>query len=214
MGWKTIKEHYKIEHIVHVVKGLFCIGSHMVSDLVTLDAKGSLVREAIGSWSDNRFPWISQIKEDSKSGKFKELAEAPDSFGELMDVFTHSERQIIKKQCEKDAYGYPHCCTDGQLMYENTFFKTESAAKKSLTYDCASWLISISEQMGQRIEELEDLNERIGIIFEGLINSGCFGEKIAESLAWRIEQMEMRRENRISRAYKKLFPESKEAAQR
>jgi hypothetical protein len=45
MGWKTLKEHFDIEHFVQVTKKGICIGSGFVHDLVTIDPKTGALQE-------------------------------------------------------------------------------------------------------------------------------------------------------------------------
>lgn len=36
MGWKNVKEHYRIGHIVHVKDGKICIGFPHITDIMEI----------------------------------------------------------------------------------------------------------------------------------------------------------------------------------
>jgi hypothetical protein len=65
MGWKNIKEHFSIQHIVHIKNGKVCIGSPYINDLIIINSetgeieKNSLDSKNIGyeplSWSQDKF---------------------------------------------------------------------------------------------------------------------------------------------------------------
>ena len=46
MGWKNVKEHYRIEHQVQVRAGRICIGSPYISEIIVIGADGMLDLEA------------------------------------------------------------------------------------------------------------------------------------------------------------------------
>lgn len=43
MGWKSVQTACDIKHIVHVVDGHLCIGSHYISDINTFAPDGKLL---------------------------------------------------------------------------------------------------------------------------------------------------------------------------
>lgn len=129
MGWKNVKEHYKIVHnvCVQVDKDLFgkdreviAIGSGFISDLITIDLNSGVLLKRYSDRSNaelNRY----MAEMDADIGKLKDLILTPDTFGELKAVYTYSDAQIIEKKCEE--YGWPNVTADGEMMYDNTFSK-------------------------------------------------------------------------------------------
>lgn len=119
MGWKKIKEHYRIEHIVQVVKGAFWIGSAYIPSLIIIDAAGELSKKDDGSGNDKLRRYQEEMESDPET--LKRLAIEPDTFDQSIPVYTHKNFAIVEKQCEQ--LGWPNVTHDGELMYDN-FFST------------------------------------------------------------------------------------------
>lgn len=116
MGWKNVKEHYRIDHIVQVRDGIIYIGSSYIHDLITVTIDGQ-VKQQRGSSNEDINRYLSEM--DSDREKLLDLVNAPDAFSASLPVFTYDGGEIIEKQCE--AYGWPNVTHDGMLMYENMF---------------------------------------------------------------------------------------------
>ena len=117
MGWKAIKEHYRIEHHVQVDKGRVCIGSSYCPDIIVIGPEGTVLQRYAdgGNEALRRY----QAEMDADPGKLKELLAAEDQFSASVPVFTYDGARIIEKRCEKP--GWPNVTHDGLMMYENTF---------------------------------------------------------------------------------------------
>lgn len=84
------------------------------------------------------------FKDDELERYFNELTEQKSLIVKLLaeedqvdlPVFTYNNGLVLKKYCEQ--YGYPNVTKDGQLMYNNTFFKTEKEARKAAIKDAKS----------------------------------------------------------------------------
>lgn len=160
MGWKTVKDHYKIEHTVHIdkdkdgVKRLM-IGSSLCHDLFSFSLEtGEFVRGALGGIAEAKHRgmlWGDQIAADAKSGKLLELIDAADKFGKTVPAWTSDGSKIIEKRAEK--LKWPECCTDGQMIYENTHFKTREQAEKRLVSESISHMATMIEHEGQNARD-------------------------------------------------------------
>ena len=119
MGWKNVKEHYGIGHIVQVVPGEgICIGSGYVHDLILIREDLSVRRHELVGRGEPFDGWVRQMEADK--GKLRELIETPDKFAASIPVFTYDyDGNITEKRCEEP--GWPNATHDGFLMYENTF---------------------------------------------------------------------------------------------
>lgn len=127
MGWKNVKDHYGIKHIVQVVKDKgICIGSPYIHDLMVISMEGELVKrdDGISNADLKRY----QREMDADPVKLREMVITSDTFEKSNPVYTYGGAEIIEKQCEE--YGYPNCTHDGCLMYENTFFSDRAEAIK------------------------------------------------------------------------------------
>ena len=130
MGWKSFKEYFNITHNVHIGKDKLNIGSPMCSDLVIIDINtGKIIKDGIISgFLQEYYPKILEVSED----KILDLINKEDSFENSLTVYTFKDDQIIEKKADK--YGYPNITHDGELMYDNTFFKTyDEALNKAIS---------------------------------------------------------------------------------
>jgi hypothetical protein len=126
MGFKTIKENYKIGHIVAVYPGEgICIGSSYVHDaLITINFDGKITK--VSSLWSNKYPYIAELRADEATGELKRLVQMKDEFGEVFPVYTYKHGRILKEWCE--IYGWPNVTTEGYVMYENTYFRDKQKA--------------------------------------------------------------------------------------
>lgn len=119
MGWKNIKEHYHIGHIVQIRVGRIVIGSGYVPELICITFAGEVTWGDLGpSKNDDLDRYYAAMV--ANPGKLKELIDAPDTFTTSLTVYTYQGGQILEKQCE--ALGFPNPTHDGQMQYNNTHF--------------------------------------------------------------------------------------------
>lgn len=133
MGVKNLKEHFNIKHIVHRVGDKICIGLANCSALITIDKDFEVTCSRVvggsGVWTDI----YEALVEHSKSGKdtgisdLQRLIESDDQFtrGFMYSVWYERRGRIYKSFCEEE--GWPNTTITGELMYENTHFKTRKA---------------------------------------------------------------------------------------
>jgi len=117
MGWKNVKEHYKIEHIVCVENGIINIGSPYVKDLIVIKPTGDV---SWGHWdSDDQYlkRYYSELCSDKQ--KLIDLINSPDVFERSIRVFYFADGEIKTDFCE--TLGWPNVTHSGKLMYEGTF---------------------------------------------------------------------------------------------
>jgi hypothetical protein len=124
MGWKKIKSHFGIEHIVQVDGDAIKIGSGYVPDLLTIKLAPTIQVEKSSIISRGGELDIIADKMLADLSKVKELFESPDTFGADIPVFTFEGGEIQEKKCEE--FGWPNVTHDGCLMYENSFSKDRS----------------------------------------------------------------------------------------
>lgn len=117
MGWKNVKEHYRITHYVQVTDAGICIGSPYIHDIIVIGLDGNIKKR--DSSTVNAALVRYQKEMTANPEKLKELVLSPDSFTESITVYTYDGSKIIEKACE--ASGWPNVTHDGQMMYENTF---------------------------------------------------------------------------------------------
>lgn len=151
VGWKNVREHYKIDHIVHVRDGKIYVGSPYVSEIIEIDG-GVPKWKSVGlsrRSGDKLDRYMSDMEADP--AKLKELIDTPDTFERSITVWTcdYYEGRIIEKQCEEP--GWPHCTHDGELMYENSFSTDRAEIVEYARRNAAAG----AEQMERRVREIE-----------------------------------------------------------
>jgi hypothetical protein len=117
MGWKNVKEHYRIGHIVQVAEEGICIGSPYIHDIIVIGLDGAIKKRDDRTSNDDLLRYQREIDADPET--LKRLIEDPDTFSESITVYTYDGGEILEKQCEKP--GWPNVTHDGCLMYENLF---------------------------------------------------------------------------------------------
>lgn len=135
MGHKALKDHYKIKWIVCVDDDDIVIGSAYIHDIIRIDKFGMLVKCYDAGIKELK-KLIEALKRDEGS-VLKSIIETPDRYdGPLLPVYTYDKGRVITRLCE--AHGWPNVTTDGELMYENTFFKEYAEAKAALLKSTAT----------------------------------------------------------------------------
>lgn len=123
MGWKNVKEHYRIGHYVQVTPEGVCIGSGYIHDLIVISQDGALKKRYDGSGSNTDLARY-QDEIDKDPDRLRELVATPDVFEKAVVVYTYQRGEIIEKVCE--VPGWPNVTHDGCMMYENTFSTDKS----------------------------------------------------------------------------------------
>lgn len=118
MGWKAVRDHYRIEHDVQVTSAGICIGSPYIHDIIVISVDSGVI---VRRWGEPHSGKLGRYLEemDADPVKLAELVAAKDVFERSIPVYTYEGGDIIEKQCE--ALGYPNVTHDGCMQYENTF---------------------------------------------------------------------------------------------
>ncbi len=165
MGWKSIKEHYRIEHNVQVnEKDEICIGSGYIHDIIKISKDGTVIkmyknRNYSDGWGTNEDLKRYQEEILSDTNLLKELVLKEDNFNKSIKVFTYKAGEIIEKHCEK--VGYPNCTHDGEMMYENTFTTDYKKAVKWCREDAEAWVKYTKENLENKKHELAKCENRL-----------------------------------------------------
>lgn len=118
MGWKNVRDHYGIGHIVKLVDGSLHVGSPYVGDLVTVSPEGEATINRTFRDSPELLRYRDAINADP--ALYRRLMDEPDTFSASIPVYTWKGGEIVEKRCEE--VGWPNPTHDGEMMYENTFF--------------------------------------------------------------------------------------------
>lgn len=111
MGWKILKQHFGIGHIVQIRDGKLLIGSPYVSELASILKTGELVLNKIFEKSF-REEYPNLVKASPEY--LKDLLDQEDTFERSIPIYTYKGLHILKKQCEGTEY--PSVTHDGVLI--------------------------------------------------------------------------------------------------
>lgn len=156
MGWKNVKEHYRIGHAVQVTPKGICIGSPYIHDLIIIGLDGAIIKADDGRVNEDLRRYMAEMKADPE--KLRSLVQSPDEFKTSITVYTYDGGEIVEKQCEKT--GWPNVTHDGCMMYENTFSTDRNKVVKRAKEDAASgieWKTRRCEEIKEKLAEMEGL---------------------------------------------------------
>lgn len=185
MGWKKVKEHYGIVHIVQVDTRkeygnapCILIGSPYISDIIVIRmSDAALLKRFTGYSNDKLMVLQPMLDEDAKNGILKRLIDEPDKFGKLLPVYCiEDHRHIVEMQCE--AYGYPNVTTSGKLMYDNMFFSQRRAASHYLLHNSKIspfWWRHVKDRFSEIWRVIKLLRFEVGEIWT-YIYVRCWGQ--------------------------------------
>jgi hypothetical protein len=178
MGWKAVRDHYRITHIVQVTDAGLCIGSPYIHDLIVISLSGEILK-ADGWGNTDLARYATEMKADPKT--LRDVVVAPDTFAISLPVFTYEGAEIIEKRCE--AYGWPNITHDGHIMHKNTYSADRDLVVEWAKRSCLSRIEWTRELVS---EKQADLTETQGRLDRYLADAHALGVKVSDG------QMSMR----------------------
>lgn len=165
MGWKLLKERFRIEHVVCMRGGMLTIGSHYIPNLVSIDpTTGKLSRnETFARFADEHYP---ELVAAAPEELIRLLAE-PDQFSESLPVWTYDGAAIIEQQCEQR--GYPNITHDGSLQYDNCHFATKEEAIAKAKRVAVSSITMLEEIIAEHERKIADARARLAMERDNLV---------------------------------------------
>lgn len=164
MGWKALKEHYQIEHLVTVQQEYICIGSNLCRNLAMIDTEtGKIVpNSTFADFLPDNYPTLASASDAERLA----LIEQADQFKASIPVFTFGDGKIIEKQCE--ATGHPNVTHDGILMYHNRFTTDRNQAVSWAMNDLESWKATLTECIERLEREIDEKQEELEVTIRQL----------------------------------------------
>lgn len=162
MGWKAVRDHYRIEHIVHVTDAGICIGSPYIPDIIVISVdRGEIVKryERFGRPSPNDQLVRYQAEMDADPFKLAALVAAEDTFELAIPVFTYEGSKILEKQCEE--VGWPNVTHDGLIQYENHFSPDAGLVRIWAIDNTRAGIEWMSVAVAEAEQTLSDLKARL-----------------------------------------------------
>lgn len=160
MGWKNVKDHYRIDYIVHVTDKGICVGMGYLEDIITIQENGELsVRKHY--MDDGDFSrYEREMRADPET--LRRLIDTPDQFEKSITVYAFKGDQILEKQAEE--CGFPHVTHDGLLMSDSEF----STNKKTVIVWAKSYAAS---NVTGRKHHVEALEKELQMARDGLVEA-------------------------------------------
>lgn len=164
MGWKSVKDHYQIGHIVCNCDEGIAIGSSYIPKLIVIGVDGtfSTKSDLAGNSDLERY----RIEMLSDMDKLLELVRQEDSFERSIPVWTYDGSEIIEKHCEE--LGFPNVTHDGWVMYDNMYFGTFEEAHSAALKNAEGWHEYSKERVLDCQRLLEDSRQGLALWDEAL----------------------------------------------
>jgi hypothetical protein len=117
MGWKKLRDHFRIEHFVRITPAGVCIGSSYVHDLIVVGTDGKIWKRYE---RDDDLLSRYQREIEANPNLVAQLLRDPDTFDRDVEIFTYTDSgEILTKRCEIPAW--PNVTHDGEMIFANTF---------------------------------------------------------------------------------------------
>lgn len=121
MGWKNVKDHYRIGHCMQVNESGICIGRCIGSDfhnMIVIGMDGAVHSSSILIGGGESERYLNEMDADPEL--LRKLVLEPDTFmPESHTVYTYVGDKIVEEQCEQ--VGYPNMTHVGHIQHENTY---------------------------------------------------------------------------------------------
>jgi hypothetical protein len=157
MGWKTLKEHYRIEHIVCVTEKGICIGSPYVHDLIIIGLAGTIIKPNDGRSNADLARYMAEMTADLD--KLREVVQVKDTFDISIPVFTYEGGNIVEKKCED--YDWPNVTHDGDLMYSNLYSRDKDIAVRWAKQNAESGIASVERRISELRTSITESEENL-----------------------------------------------------
>lgn len=145
MGWKAVKDHYKINHHVVIENGNLLIGSSFISDIISVSLSQFMVTTTFKIPKELR-----SFIDNYDTNEFKAVFGEKDHFSKSIPVWAFDGKEIVEMECEE--LGWPNVTHCGSMMYENTHFKSKEEAIEHAISDTEAG-IRMSRRQITRLEE-------------------------------------------------------------
>jgi hypothetical protein len=156
MGWKNVKEHYKISHLVRVSEEGLCIGSAYIPEIIVIAPDGRLqVRHETSNEDLMRY----QAEMEADRETLLRLMQSPDTFSASIPVYTYRGSEIIEKFCEEP--GWPNTTHDGCMMHDNRYSMDKSIVVGWAKASAASAIEYTQETIAEAELKLEHQRNRL-----------------------------------------------------
>jgi hypothetical protein len=173
-------------YIISENEGYIAVGSPYVHNLISVDKKTMNIKYALDTFGEGR----KSIQNDLLVSIWDKLHDLVES-GEIIDIINGAD-EIVKPllvYCIKDdelvesitdEYGWPNVTSDGELMYENTHYKTKGEAIAHGIKNITSQLEYIDESISEATNRLKEETDRRSLCLKRLNHLNILQTKIVK----------------------------------
>lgn len=158
MGWKNVKEHYRVQHTVQVTTEGICIGSPYIHNIIAISADGKVVKKYESGRSNEDLRRI-QDEIDADPAMLRKMVLTADTFKKSLTVFTYDGGEILECKCEE--LEWPNVTHGGSMMYENTFSADKAQVVKWAKRNAELGIKWAKESVEAKEKELLKSRERL-----------------------------------------------------
>lgn len=159
-------------YIVNNNKEYIAVGSPLCHDLISVNKKTLQLKYAIDTWKEGReclvkkangkgellFIW-DKLQELIDSGQIKDIIEGTDEVENPLPVFTVIDGELVSTFT--DEYDWPNTTINGDIMYNNTYFKTKEEAATYGIKNSEYWIKNGYEKLPEYEEKVQKIKDGI-----------------------------------------------------
>jgi hypothetical protein len=157
MGWKRVRDHYRVQHAVQVTSEGICIGSSYIHNIIVIGADGK-VKKRYESGTNEDLRRI-QDEMDADPAILRKVVLTADTFDKSIPVYTYDGGEIIECKCEE--MGWPNVTHGGSMMYENTFSQDKTQVVKWAKRNAELGVKMCKESVAAAEQRLLECRERL-----------------------------------------------------
>lgn len=151
-------------------KKYIAVGSPLCHKLINVDKETLTVKYALDTWGKGRkaleqdskaellFIW-DKLHELIRSGEIHDIINGNDEIENPLPVFTCEDGKLIETFTDK--YGFPNTTISGEIMYENTHFRTREEAINYGIKDCGYAITNCERREKELTFDLEKVKNEL-----------------------------------------------------
>lgn len=162
MGWKTFKQRFGIEAIVHIENGCVCVGLTADPRLLIVTPEGQVPRDHTDVVPNPNLRAAAQrVRDLSRSNPqlLSSLVAQADAFEVHCPVFSVKAGELVVQHCESFGPGLPTHC--GELMRADTHFLEAMDAWRAAKHKAAEQLERLRPLVHSTRQRLLGLEEEV-----------------------------------------------------
>jgi len=146
------------------------IGSPLCHDLIAVDKKTMKIKLALDTWNEGRKSLERKSTEELlfiydklndliKTGEINDIINGDDVVENPLPVFYVDDGKLI--ETFTDSYGWPNTTITGELMYDNTHFKSRKKVIEKGISELGYAIENMNERVIQCQNDLQKANDRL-----------------------------------------------------